>query len=60
MARGSEKFAFARYPGVDRRCAACDRALRVVDVARIHNLVTAGKVTTRFYCCEHMHEGYAP
>ena len=61
-ARGSEKFAFKRHPGVPRECAVCGCRLRVVDVGRVHSKVTyiggVGVATTSLYCQEHRTEGY--
>ena len=57
MAAGSEKFAFARFPGVPRQCDVCGRRLRVVDVALVPSEVVyvggIGKTTTAFYCADH-------
>ncbi len=54
MAAGSEKFAWKRYPGVPRVCAACGRTLRVEDVGRVHTTVDyesgVGITRTVFYC----------
>ena len=62
MAAGSEKFAWRQFPGVERRCSHCGRALRVADVARVHTRVNYasgyGVASTAFYCTEHPHEGY--
>jgi len=62
VSTGSERFAFVQYPDTPRVCAACGRALRVVDVARIHTVIDyssgSGKVSSVFYCVEDMHEGY--
>ena len=55
MARGSEQFAFRRHPGVPRECAYCHRPLKRDDVATVVEFPKP----TRFYCREHMHEGYA-
>ena len=39
MAAGSERFAFARFPGVPRECAVCSCWLKLADVARVHSEV---------------------
>lgn len=58
MASGSERFAWLQYPGVPRVCAFCGRALRVVDVARVHTSYENGRARSRFYCGACLHEGY--
>ncbi len=57
MAAGSEKFAFARFPGGACASATSGRRLRVVDVALVHSEVVyiggIGKTTTVFDCADH-------
>lgn len=57
MAKGSEQFAWKQFPGIPHVCATCGKTLRVVDVSRNHTSWVTDE--TRFYCREHIHEGYA-
>ena len=61
-ARGSEKFAFKRFPVVPRECAVRGCHLRVVDVGRVHSQVTyvagVGVASTSLFCLEHRTAGY--